>query len=66
MTRSQSIFIDIGEGLSMMIGLPAISTWKTQSRPKKAKRGTLGFNLQTNRLELYDGSNWYEAPLKQK
>lgn len=63
MANNQSLLLDIGQGLSLMVGLPAISTWKSTKRPKKAKRGTLGFNSQTNKLEYYDGDNWYEAAM---
>jgi hypothetical protein len=59
MPSNQQLMIDIGEGLSLMLGLPTIATWNSQNRPKKAKAGTFGFNSQTNNLEYYDGSNWY-------
>lgn len=59
MPRSQQLIVDIGEGLSLMIGLPTIASWKNKDRPKKAKPGTFGFNVQTNNLEYYDGSAWY-------
>lgn len=55
--------MDIGQGLSLMIGLPRISSWNTQERPKKAKRGTIGFNTQTKSLECFDGADWYQAQL---
>lgn len=47
-----------------MIGLPTISQWKNSDRPKKARRGTFGFNTQTKNLEYWDGKNWYGASLK--
>lgn len=46
-----------------MIGLPKIATWNKATRPKKAKKGTFGFNTQTNNLEYWDGSSWYGAPM---
>lgn len=61
MPNSQQLLVDIGEGLSIMIGLPTIASWETRDRPKKVKTGTLGFNIQTNSLEYYDGSHWYEG-----
>ena len=61
MPKSQSLMLDIGEGLSLMVGLPTIASWDTRNRPKKAKAGTFGFNFQTNRLEYWDGSYWLEA-----
>ena len=61
MPRSKPIFIELGQGLSIMVGLPTISSWETQDRPKKPKVGTLGFNKQTNSLEYWDGKEWFEA-----
>lgn len=63
MASNQSVLLNLGQGLSLMLGMPAISTWKSEDRPRKAKRGTLGFNLQTNNLEYYDGESWYEASM---
>lgn len=63
MPKSQTLFIDIGKGLSLMIGLPTISRWETTKRPKKPKLGTFGFNTETNNLEYYDGKNWYSAKM---
>ncbi len=58
-----NIFVDIGQGLSMMVGLPRLTAWKTRGRPRKAKRGTFGFNSQTNSLEYYNGSYWLAASM---
>ena len=64
MASNSSLLIDIGQGLSLMIGLPRINSWKTPERPEKAKRGTFGFNQETNNLEYWDGSSWFAASLK--
>lgn len=63
MAKNPPIMIDIGQGLSIMMGLPTISTWVSRERPKKPKAGTLGFNTQTNNLEYYDGSTWLTASM---
>lgn len=63
MPDTSTLLIDIGGGLSIMTGLPTIGSWKTKDRPGNAKQGTFGFNTQTNHLEYFDGSNWYEASL---
>lgn len=57
--------IDIGQGLSIMLGLPTIVAWKTESRPKEAKRGTIGFNSQTGNLEYWDGTGWLGAKMSE-
>ena len=57
------LFIDIGQGLSMMIGLPTIASWNTAGRPEKPKAGTFGFNYQTSNLEYWDGTSWFSAAL---
>ena len=55
--------VEIGQGLSIVVGLPTIASWRTADRPKKAKLGTFGLNLQTNNLEYWDGSNWLSAEM---
>lgn len=55
--------MDIGEGLSLMVGLPTIASWDTKNRPKFPRRGTLGFNIDTNGLEYWSGSFWFTAPM---
>ena len=62
-TRPRPLFVDIGPGLSIMIGLPTIASWKTTDRPQKVKRGTFGFNTQTRTLEYYNGSHWLGASM---
>ena len=61
MPNNQPLLLDIGEGLSIMLGLPTIASWNQKNKPKKAKLGTFGFNIQTNCLEYWDGKNWLEA-----
>jgi hypothetical protein len=64
MPSSSPLLIDIGQGLYRMIGLPLIASWTTKERPKKAKTGTFGFNLQTNNLEYWNGSYWLAASME--
>jgi len=61
MPKNSPFFINIGPGLSMMIGLPKIASWNTAGRPKNARVGTFGFNMQTQSLEYWDGTNWFTA-----
>jgi hypothetical protein len=63
MPKNSPFFIDLGQGLSMMIGLPTIAFWDNAGRPKKARKGTLGFNFQTKSLEYWDGNSWFSAPM---
>ena len=63
MAPDRPVLIDIGQGLSIMVGLPTLANWKTSARPKKAKPGTFGFNFETKSLEYWDGSNWFSATL---
>jgi hypothetical protein len=65
MAQNHPILIDIGEGLSMMLGMPTILTWKTKDRPKEPKQGTFGFNSKTGNLEYWDGSDWYSAKMSE-
>lgn len=66
MAKSSSLIIDVGQGLSIMTSLLTINSWDTTSRPKKARRGTFGFNFQTNNLEYWDGTVWFAAQMSEK
>jgi len=59
------LVVDVGQGISIMLGLLKIASWKTAERPKKVKKGTLGFNSQTNNLEYWDGTSWLAAPMSE-
>lgn len=63
MKRTKPLLIEIGQGLSLMIGLPTITTWDTGSRPHNPKAGTFGLNTQTKSLEFWDGESWFVASL---
>jgi len=63
MQKNSPIFIDIGQGLSVMVGLPTIPSWNTTERPKKPPKGTFGFNSEANKLEYWDGTDWFEATM---
>lgn len=65
MQTNNPYLIEIGQGLSFMAGLPTIETWDTKNRPKNAKRGTFGFNLDTTSLEYWNGSDWYTAKMSE-
>lgn len=61
--KNTRILFDIGQGLSIAIGLPKIDSWDIAGRPKNAKRGTFGFNSETNNLEYCDGNGWLAASM---
>lgn len=63
MNKNSPAFLDIGQGLFIMLGLPRIPTWKNETRPKNAKKGTMGFNTQTHSLEYWNGTSWYAASM---
>lgn len=58
--------MNIGKDLFLKLGISRITTWKTYERPKKAKRGTLGFNLETKSLEYCNGTDWFGAQMGKK
>lgn len=64
-SKNPNTFLSIGDGLSVMIGLPRIATWNTSARPKTPKVGTMGFNSQTMALEFWDGTSWRALPMDQ-
>ena len=61
-----SLFVNLGQDLSMMIGIPTIPVWDSMKRPERPKRGTLGFNMKTRNLEYWDGSDWYVAQMEEE
>lgn len=63
MGDNQQLFINVGKSFSLMLGLPRVATWDTNGRPKNARRGTLGFNTETNSLEYFNGSHWLAGTL---
>ncbi len=63
MSNHNQLLVDIGHGLSLMAGLPAIETWTSSKRPKTAKRGRFGFNSDTKSLEYWDGAAWFSAQM---
>ena len=63
MPKNSQFFINISQDLSMMVGLLTIPAWNSAGRPKKAKKGTFGFNFQTNNLEYWDGAAWLGAQM---
>lgn len=66
MPKNLPLFVDIGQGLSIMLGLPTIESWDTAGRPESARAGTFGFNFQTNHLEFWDGNAWYQASMSEE
>jgi hypothetical protein len=63
MPKNNPFMYEVGGGLSIMLGLPTIPSWKMRDRPKKPKTGSIGFNTQTNNLEYWDGKNWFGASM---
>lgn len=63
MAKNSPLLVDIGQGLSLMLGLPTINAWVTSNRPSNARRGTFGFNIETRALEYWDGKKWFTASM---
>jgi len=64
MPKNSPVFLEVGQGLSVQIGMPTITYWTTPGRPKSPKKGTFGFNSDTNSLEFWNGTVWLTANLK--
>ena len=63
MPKNQPLLLEIGQGLSVMVGFPTIASW--EDRPENPKRGTIGFNIETNNLEYWDGEAWLAASMSE-
>jgi len=56
--KNAPLYMDIGQGLSTIIGDPRIATWNNAGRPPSPKKGTLGYNFETKNLEYFTGAVW--------
>jgi hypothetical protein len=54
---NRNLSLKLSGGLSRQINDTRISAWATATRPS-AVNGILGYNIETGKLELYDGSVW--------
>ncbi len=63
--RHQPTYVEIGKGVSVLVGLPTIASWISNTRPQSPKTGTLGYNPETNSLEFWDGASWYTVQLRE-
>jgi len=61
--KNAPLFMDIGNGLSTLIGNPRIPSWNNAGRPANPRAGTFGYNFQTNKLEFFNGNNWMVVPM---
>lgn len=43
-----------------MLGKNRMSTWSNGSRPASPRKGVFGLNVQTDAIEIWDGSAWVE------
>jgi hypothetical protein len=41
-----------------------IPSWNVPGRPNNPKIGTIGYNFQTNKLEVWNGNIWFKLPMK--
>lgn len=64
LSKNSPTYISIGSGLSTMLGLSRVATWNTLGRPKTPKRGTIGFNTELKKLEIWNGSAWFSVSLR--
>lgn len=61
--KNQPFYLDIGDGLSIMLGAPRMAIWGTNGRPQIPRTGEYGINDELGQLEVWDGSQWlYFAP----
>lgn len=56
---NRNYFIKLGGGLWTQLSKLRMPTWGTNTRPDTPKEGTYGYNIETNTLEIYDGTAWY-------
>src|SRR5206468_4028619 len=59
LTTFAPIIAEVISGRSELVGMPTFATWSIATRPQKPKRGTFGFNVETGKLEIWDGKSCY-------
>lgn len=64
--KNKQILLDMGQGVSLLLGYPTIASWTNKTRPKKARPGTFGFNNETSNFEYFDGNDWYSELMKEE
>jgi hypothetical protein len=56
--KNSNLYLSLGSGLSMMLGLPRLSNWNILGRPSSPLPYTVGFNTDTSKLEMWNGTAW--------
>lgn len=59
--KNQPFYLDIGQGLSMMLGAPRLAVWGTNGRPQNPRLGEVGINDELGQIEVWIGS-WIIFP----
>ncbi len=54
LTFAKQLMLDSLSERVMAFGYPTIPVWNTAGRPVSPKSGTIGFNSQTNAIEIYE------------
>jgi len=50
-------------GKVIALGGVRMPTWGTSTRPSTPKKGEFGFNVETSKLEIYNGTGWVGVTL---
>ncbi len=61
--KNNQLLVDSIGGKVLQLGATRINTWGTSTRPASPKKGTIGFNIETSALDIYDGSAWKSVTL---
>jgi len=56
--KNQPFYLEIGDGLSMILGAPRMVIWGTNGRPQNPRLGEFGFNDELNQIEIWNGQEW--------
>ena len=58
LSKNGSYYLEVDEGLAVMVGMPMLPNWNTSGRPLTPKSYMYGFNSDTSKLEMWNGSAW--------
>lgn len=56
--KNNQLLVDSIGGKVLQLGSTRINTWGTSTRPASPRKGTIGYNIESSALDVYDGSAW--------
>jgi hypothetical protein len=62
-SKNNPVMVDSIGGRVLVLGDSRIDTWGSSSRPTSPKLGSIGFNIEISKVEIYNGTAWKSIEL---